>query len=337
MYFARMKVGGKFIRRSLKTDRITVAKQRLADMEKEERSKVGKRRNVALGIASFGDVLAVWQDRVRSNHKTRPRTKEYWQACAERLLRSWPGLDAMDVRKITEDDCRSWASRFAAQYSPQAVNNTLSALRQVLEIARDSGAIYANPADKVDRVKIPKTELDLPSVERFKELVQAIESSGVNHCRRAARLVEFLAYGGFRISEAASVLWRDVDMERGTIRVRPGKNGEGRIVPIIPAMRGLLERIRPAEPDMDTRVMPTREARRHVANACAKLGIPHLRHHDFRHLFATSCIEAGVDIPTVSRWLGHKDGGALAMRVYGHPRDKHHQDMAAKVDFGGAA
>jgi len=33
-----------------------------------------------------------------------------------------------------------------------------------------------------------------------------------------------------------------------------------------------------------------------------------------RHLFATRCIESGVDIPTVSRWLGHKDGGALAMK-----------------------
>jgi len=43
------------------------------------------------------------------------------------------------------------------------------------------------------------------------------------------------------------------------------------------------------------------------------------------HLFATICIESGVDILTVSRWLGHADGGALAMRVYGHLRDKHSQ------------
>jgi len=34
-------------------------------------------------------------------------------------------------------------------------------------------------------------------------------------------------------------------------------------------------------------------------------------------LFAISCIESGVDIPTVSRWPGHKDGGALATKVYG--------------------
>jgi hypothetical protein len=40
-----------------------------------------------------------------------------------------------------------------------------------------------------------------------------------------------------------------------------------------------------------------------------------------------------VDIPTVSRWLGHKDGGALAMRVYGHLRDEHSVKMAKRVNF----
>jgi hypothetical protein len=51
------------------------------------------------------------------------------------------------------------------------------------------------------------------------------------------------------------------------------------------------------------------------------------------YLFATASIESGVDIATVSRWLGHKDGGALAMRAYGHLRDEHSQAMAAKVNF----
>jgi hypothetical protein len=40
-----------------------------------------------------------------------------------------------------------------------------------------------------------------------------------------------------------------------------------------------------------------------------------------------------VDIPTVSRWLGHKDGGALAMKTYGHLRDEHSTKMAQKVVF----
>ena len=50
-------------------------------------------------------------------------------------------------------------------------------------------------------------------------------------------------------------------------------------------------------------------------------------------MFATTCIEAGVDIPTVSRWLGHKDGGALAMKVYGHLRDEHSAAMAEKMNY----
>lgn len=56
-------------------------------------------------------------------------------------------------------------------------------------------------------------------------------------------------------------------------------------------------------------------------------------HRDLRHLFATRCIESGVDIPTVSPGLGHSDGGALAMKVYGHLRDQHSVAMAQKVAF----
>lgn len=79
--------------------------------------------------------------------------------------------------------------------------------------------------------------------------------------------------------------------------------------------------------------MLVRECLKSMNRAAEIVGIPKLTHHDLRHLFATRCIEASVDIPTVSRWLGHKDGGALAMRVYGHLRDKHSVEMSQKVRF----
>jgi hypothetical protein len=44
-----------------------------------------------------------------------------------------------------------------------------------------------------------------------------------------------------------------------------------------------------------------------------------------------------VDIPTVSRWLGHKDGGALCMKTYGHLRDEHSLSQAQRVSFRIAA
>jgi integrase len=104
---------------------------------------------------------------------------------------------------------------------------------------------------------------------------------------------------------------------------------------MIPDCRRLLERLRSKRPDEkpSALVMRVRECQGAINRACKALEIVRFTHHDLRHLFATSCIESGVDIPTVSRWLGHKDGGALAMKVYGHLRDSHSTAMAQKVRF----
>ena len=112
------------------------------------------------------------------------------------------------------------------------------------------------------------------------------------------------------------------------------KNSQSRTVPMTGALRDLLLRLRaetqPADHDFISHI---KDAKKCLITACSKLGFPRFTHHDFRHLFATTCIESGVDIPTVSRWLGHKDGGALAMKVYGHLRDAHSSAMAQKVSF----
>ena len=80
-------------------------------------------------------------------------------------------------------------------------------------------------------------------------------------------------------------------------------------------------------------ISKSRSATKPSSEPAGNCEIPKMRIHDLRHLFATRCIESGVDIPTVSKWLGHKDGGALAMRTYGHLRNEHSQKMAKKVKF----
>jgi integrase len=117
-----------------------------------------------------------------------------------------------------------------------------------------------------------------------------------------------------------------------------------RFVPIIPPMRELLERLqvnyrkgepfrREHEPYRAECVCLMTDCQMSLTLACQANGIHRITHHDLRHLFATQCIEAGVDVPTVSRWLGHSDGGALAMRVYGHLRREHSATMAQRVTF----
>jgi integrase len=133
------------------------------------------------------------------------------------------------------------------------------------------------------------------------------------------------------------VTWKDIDWQRKEIIVRGSpdtgtKNSEIRRVPIIADMEQLLIRLQDESPS-DATILKVIRCNEALKRACEELGIPRLTHHDFRHLFATRCIESGVDIPTVSRWLGHKDGGALAMKTYGHLRNEQSQQMAQKVKF----
>jgi len=96
------------------------------------------------------------------------------------------------------------------------------------------------------------------------------------------------------------------------------------------APRSKVEILRKKRGSLITSAVGIEAARQHFGQT---VGLAPLSHHDLRHFLATRCIESGVDIPTVSRWLGHSDGGALAMWTYGHLRQKHSQAQATKVRF----
>ena len=65
-YFARVRVRGKLIRRSLKTDVISVAKLRLTDLEKSECAAAEKLKSAAAGKMTFGDALEIFRQRIAS-------------------------------------------------------------------------------------------------------------------------------------------------------------------------------------------------------------------------------------------------------------------------------
>lgn len=56
--------------------------------------------------------------------------------------------------------------------------------------------------------------------------------------------------------------------------------------------------------------------------------------HDNRHHFISMCVMSHVDFMTIAKWVGHKDGGVLIGKVYGHLADEHRRNMAQKVSFG---
>jgi integrase len=150
-----------------------------------------------------------------------------------------------------------------------------------------------------------------------------MRNADARQSKDCANLVCFLAYSGVRIGEAKHVIWADADFARRQLHVRGDpetatKNGETRFVPMIPDLERMLTELRAerAEEPANATVMRVFECQNSMTHAAEKIGMKRITHHDLRHLFVTICIESGVDIPTVSRWLGHKDGGPLCMKTY---------------------
>jgi integrase len=339
-YYARMRVAGKLIWKSLKTDVVSVAKLRLGDFEKQERQRAESTDAIFQGKMTMASAIAMHRQRVAGDASLKPRTKEYHDQRIAALLKSWPELDKKPVRDITKNDCLTWAAKYGAKASPSVFNHAVGILRTLLEIGIEVGGRYDNPARFVKRAKDRAKRLTLPEPKQFEQFVAEIEKGGSGFSRPCADLVRFLAFGGFRKGEAAKIKWADCDLDKGEIFVRGDaetgtKNWLMRRVPMIAEMRALLELLKSEWPDPPAgeAVMQVRECQKAMDRAAEIVGMERITHHDLRHLFATRCLESGVDIPTVSRWLGHKDGGALAMRVYGHLRDQHSTAMAQKVTF----
>jgi len=343
-YFARLRVRGKLIRKSLKTDVLSVAKLRLGDLETNEREAAESNEAAFKGRMAFGDCVEIFKAQTTANTLLKPTAKSYRKESVESIIRTWPGILARDVRRFSPSECKTWAAELTGHYSSSRYNGIVGVLRAIFKVAMDSGALYRNPAEFIQRARVRSKSLKLPDAAQFEKFVAEIERANGRDSRKCANLVRFLAFGGFRISEARNITWADCDFAKGEILVRGDvetgtKNWSVRRVPMIPEMKALLQQLRADRPDEPTThpVMMVKECLQAMTRAAKAVGIGRITHHDLRHLFATRCIESGVDIPTVSRWLGHKDGGALAMRVYGHLREQHSVAMAQRVTFGKVA
>jgi integrase len=343
-YYGRAFACGKEVWRSLKTSHFSVAEARLAEFLKEHRERRSNGNGEVSAKMTFREAVAIHLQNLEDNLGIKPRTRDYWRQRLDALQKSWPGLNETEIRRITQADCKKWASAYAKKASPTNYNNTIALLRNVLAIAIEAGVIYSNPAGALKRAAIRGKEIALPSTDKFNALISEMRAG---HSRDSISCGDFaagLAFTGCRKGEAGQIEWRDVDFDAGEIVVRGDadtgtKNWELRRVPLIPDARALFERMRSERPGetLDAKVFRVNECQKSLDRSCKRVGADRITHHDLRHLFATRCIESGVDIPAVSRWLGHKDGGALAMKTYGHLRRQHSLLQAQRVSFAPVA
>lgn len=331
IYYAIIKRGGKQIKRSLRTKDGMLARRRLSDLMDQA---------VALSQCkdskvSFEAMASRWLKAAGSSMKS--STKLRAAGVIKSLNRF---LKATETRRITKMMLEDWAETRRKEISARTFNYEREVLLRILDYAVREGVILENPALVIKKLKSRKLPPVIPTKEQFQKLISTMREARAD-ALPAADLCEFLAYSGCRLSEGTEVRWKDIDFERKIFTVSGGergtKNYEARVVPLFPALEAFLHRYLEelgGMPPPESAVSPIKNAKKALRAACKKAELPHFTHHHLRHFFCSNAIEAGIDFKTIAGWLGHKDGGLLVAKTYGHLRDEHSAVMAQRMTFG---
>lgn len=230
--------------------------------------------------------------------------------------------------------------------SERTANLDLMALRNVLKSAIDDGYLRDLPKIKMlEERPSPKRQLLMPA--EFDRLIAGARQNCQKNGEQLGDYLRFLAFAGAREKEALRVKWADVDFERERVTIgadRLAKNWESRTVEFNPQLAALLCEMRRRRapdsswlfpsPQRGSRDEHARSFRESLKVARKAAGVEWVGFHDLRHYFCSMCVMAGIDFMTIAAWLGHKDGGILVGKVYGHLLDEHRQKAAKLVHFG---
>ena len=219
-------------------------------------------------------------------------------------------------------------------------------LKSALKRAVQERLIPFNPAEFCIPPKITKPDLQVIPSERYQSYLHAAEQRGV------LPMFYLELSTGLRKGEIAALLWSDYDAQTQTIHVTKQYlfyNGQGTVSP--PKSSTSVRYV--SIPDEAAKLLE-QEHEKHPKNPymfpspvtgemyhpdaivkihrkiCKDIGLENVRFHDLRHSFATTALQCGVDVKTVSTMLGHSSAG-FTLNVYTHSTSRMQQEAARTV------
>lgn len=182
--------------------------------------------------------------------------------------------------------------------------------------------------------KRPKTLPVVLAAEEVEALLSCVRS--VKH--RTVLLTLYAA--GLRLGEALRLTIGDIDSKRMQLRIRDGKGQKDRLVLLSPrlleALREYWKTVRSRHwlfpgKTHDVSLSPT-TIQKMCKQAAGRAGISKdVTPHTLRHSYATGLMEAGVDLLTIGRLLGHRSFSTTL--VYLHVRRPHLESVPSPVDW----
>jgi len=233
--------------------------------------------------------------------------------------------------------------------APRTVNLHIIALRNLLESARLDGHITRSPAEGIPWLRSDTKARSLLTAQDVDRLCAAALTASKNG-PQLADYIRFLATSGARMTEALALRWQDVNLDKRQVTIGAEghtKNRTPRVLDMNPTLEAhLRDMAGRRQPDCDW-IFPSPQRGERDVHALTfwesmKLarkaaGLPSVGFHDLRHHFISYAVMSGVDFMTIAKWVGHRDGGVLIGKVYGHLSDEHKAAQAQLIRFGPTA
>ena len=231
-----------------------------------------------------------------------------------------------DVSAITPDLLEKYIITLHQTYQPKTVKRKIASLKAFFHYLEYRDLIEKNPFNKIqvkfrEPVILPKT-IPLHTVEIFLSTIykQQKEAKTIYQRKNALRdaaVIEMLFATGMRISELCSLHANDVNLYERTILIY-GKGAKERMIQLgnDDVIHILMEYQKTFQAQIhmcgyffvnqNSSPLSDQSIRR-VINKYASLAAIelHITPHMFRHTFATSLLEADVDIRYIQEMLGH--------------------------------
>lgn len=235
-------------------------------------------------------------------------------------------ISETQINEITQETLEQYISYLHQKYKPKTVKRKIASLKALFHYFEYKELIDQNPFDRVqvkfrEPVILPKT-IPLQTVERlFKTIYKQQKHAKTAHQRknaiRDAAVCELLFATGIRISELCSLNVNGVNLQDGTILIY-GKGAKERRLQL--GNKDVIAALKKYKTEFSSemvnchsffvnqsgRPLSDQAVRRMLTKYTALSAINlHITPHMFRHTFATSLLEADVDIRYIQEMLGH--------------------------------
>jgi site-specific recombinase XerD len=234
---------------------------------------------------------------------------------ADPELPDFPALSELDLIAYRQDLITR------NRLSPATVNRRLEAVRRLCRWAQAAGRLAVDIAGAVRPVRTERNRqpVGLTGAE-IQALLRAAGTSGHGHARRDYALVQLFLQTGLRIGEASALRLADLELRErtGRLRVRDGKGGKQRDVPLNTTVRRALRQYLERRPDAGAEAplflsgrhaaLPIRSMQAIIARLArrAHLGRVPVSAHTLRHTFALNFLHANPGkLVELASLLGH--------------------------------